>query len=193
MTQYTDVLARVPPGKLGSAEVVHDTPSEVARIRAMIQGLPLLLPRYARLLVDGRVVMTDAEFERDTSAPVVGRVRKGDSVLVAGLGLGLVLDPILGKARSVTVVEKNADVIALVGPSFPAAGIVRADIFEWLPPPRTKFDVAYFDIWPDIDPDDAKEARALERRFREYLKPGGWAGSWTTAALRALKHGPRRR
>lgn len=188
MTEYTDVATRVPPGKIGKAEVLHDTPDEFARLRAAMEGLPLENRTYVRLVVDRTLFMTDAYFERRTNRAVMERAR-GD-VLVAGLGIGLILDPILKKAKSVTVVEKNADVIALVGRHFPTVNHVHADIFDWNPPKGARWDVIYFDIWPDICEDDLEEAERLEEKFRKHLHKGGWMRSWTVFANESV---PQRR
>lgn len=183
MTTYTDVIARVPPAAKGVARIVHDRPSEMARLRGAMRGQLLGRDQYARLLIRERVVMTDAEFERRTNADVVLHA-KGDA-LVAGLGIGLILDPLLERCASVTVIEKEQDVIDLVGPSFPKAKIICADIFELKP--EGKFDLIYFDIWPDICDDDLEEAKLLQRRFRKCLRKGGWMRSWTTFANSALR------
>lgn len=186
---YTDVIARVPPGKVGVAELVHDTPSELTRLRAAIQGQPLGREKYARLLIRGRLYMTDAEFEWRTNSEPVMRAR-GD-VLIAGLGIGLILDPIIEKAATVTVVEHEADVISLVAPHFPTVKVVHADIFKWEPEKGAKWDMIYFDIWPNISEDDLDEAKALRKRYRKFLRKGGWMGSWTAYA-NAVVHRTRR-
>lgn len=181
--EYTNVIARIPTGEIGRAQLIHDTPSELTRMRAAWDGQPLYRDKYARLILNGEVMMTDAEFERRTNRAVLDKAR-GD-VLIAGLGIGLILDPIIAKADSVTVVENSADVIALVGPYFPSCKIVEADILTWKPRRNQAFDVIYFDIWPDICEDDRTEAAKLHRRFSKHLKAGGYMESWCRIALRA--------
>ena len=83
-------------------------------------------------------------------------VRRAHSeVLTAGLGLGMILHPILAEpaVSRVTLVEKYPDVIDLVGPTLPATErltIVTAAIFAWRPPRGSRYDVIWFDTWPDI-------------------------------------------
>lgn len=182
--KYTDVVRRVPSGKIGKAAIIHDKPDRFTRLRAAINGFALDDRTHVRLVVGDTVYMTDAQFERRTNFNVVLKA-KGD-VLIAGLGIGLILDPIIEKAKTVTVVEREADVITLVGRHFPKAQHVQADIFQWTPPKGAKWDTIYFDIWPDICEDDLEEAKALRKRYRKYLRRGGWMGSWTTYANRVV-------
>jgi len=103
---------------------------------------------------ESQVVMSDFHYERATCVEVVERAH-GD-VLVAGLGLGMILRPILGKesVRSVTVIEKYQDVVDLVLPTLPASEkltVLLDDIYTWKPPQGRHYDVIWFDIWPDIE------------------------------------------
>jgi hypothetical protein len=67
---------------------------------------------YACLRVNGRLMMSDTRMEHYTNYKVVREAR--GNVLIAGLGLGMILHPILAKKEvlSVTVIEKYADVIS---------------------------------------------------------------------------------
>ena len=125
-------------------------------------------------------MMTDDEFERSTNRQVL-REARGD-VLIGGLGIGLILDPIIAKADSVTVIEINPDVIKLVGPVFPSVKIVEADCYSWKP--ENTYDVIYFDIWSYFNSDTSRLASGLHRRYRKYLRPGGWIASWCVIANR---------
>lgn len=179
---YTDVIATVPPAKHGRAEIVHDSPSKLECMMGAMHGQPLTREKYCRLLVGGRVVMTDAEFERMTNRSPIREAR--GNALIVGLGIGLILKPFIEQCKSVTVVEKEEDVIALVAPSFPTVTVVHDDIFEWLPEKGTKFDSIYFDIWPDVCSDDLEDDKLLRQRFRKYLVKGGYIESWTRIANR---------
>lgn len=72
-------------------------------------------------------------------------------VLVGGLGLGMAAKMIydLPAVTSVTVIEKEADIIALIKPKLPKAiKVVHADLFKYLEELKpNKFDSAYHDIW----------------------------------------------
>lgn len=171
---------KVPAGVYGSAQVVHDTPDEFTRLRARWDGQPLYAQTYTRLLINGVLWMTDAEFECSTNTDIIKKSH-GD-VLIAGLGLGLILGPILEKpqVKSAVVLERSPDVIALVGPLYkhPKLTIIEADVFEWQPPKKT-FDFIYFDIWANVpNGDDKPEIAKLKKRYRSSLKSGGHTTAW---------------
>ncbi len=116
-------------------------------------------------------------------------------MLIAGLGLGMILWPILNKkeVESVVVIEQSCDVINLVSPTLPKTkklSIEQDDIFTWKSKNGTKFNVIYFDIWHDICVDNLDEMAKLHRRFGRYLDakdPKNWMGSWKREWLRYQK------
>lgn len=170
----------LPPGQVGRAKIVHDSPDLLTRARAERDGQPLRAKKYTRLIVDGTLWMTDAEFECMTNLRVV-EWAAGD-VLIAGLGIGLILQPLLDSpdVKSVTVLERSADVIALVGPRYehPKLTIVEADAYTWKPP-ATAYNLIYFDIWANVPNEDNKEEiTALKKRYRPALKRCGKTLAW---------------
>ena len=185
MSAFTDVVATVPPGEIGIARIVHDSPDEFTRLRAAIKGMLLDQSKFVRLFVGDTLMMTDARFERISNLTVIDRAK--GKALVAGLGIGLILKPLIKACSSVTIIEKHADVISLVGPRFPECTVIHSDIFDWTPAKGTKYDTIYFDIWPDICTDDLDEAQQLHRKFRKYLAKDGWMGSWTTVANKLMR------
>lgn len=72
-------------------------------------------------------------------------------VLVGGLGLGMAANMIAAKpdVKSVTVIEKEQDIIRLVdGTLDPKVVVVQADVLGYLDQvPRDQFDAAYYDTW----------------------------------------------
>lgn len=135
---------------------------------------------YVKLLIDGECWMSDAPDERELNRVIVERAR-GD-VLICGLGLGMILTPILAKpeVHSVTVIERNPNVMELIGPlySSPKLLILEADIWAWETVRR--FDV----IWQDVvfdPPNEMDVVWALGERLRILLKPDGWLGAWLGA------------
>lgn len=68
-------------------------------------------------------------------------------VLVAGLGLGLIVYALAAnpKVKSITVIEREPDVIELVGHHLPKCKIVCADWDKYKP--RKKFDGVFFDLF----------------------------------------------
>jgi SAM-dependent methyltransferase len=183
-TGYTDCPSVLSPAKIGAAEIVIDSPSGLDRIRGSMEGQPLTKSRYARLLVNGKVIMTDAEFEQRTNRIVF---RAGGDALVAGLGLGMILQPLLDRCNSVTVIEKSKDVIALVGPAFPRCRIIEGDIFEWQPENGTTYDFIYFDIWGDFSEDDLEDSEKLHKKFKRRLRRGGTMASWVATAIKCSR------
>ncbi len=191
---YADMTAIVPEGTKGKARIEHFAVSEqessFTRIREMAHpGEYVPAGNYCRLFVGHSLMMTDTLLERKTNRGVIYNA-KGD-VLIAGLGIGLILVPILVKAevRTVTIVEKYRDVIDLVEPSvrkLPGAEkltIIEADIFEWAPPKGQKWDCIYFDIWADISTDTLKDMERLHKKFGRRKKPGAWMESWRRGFL----------
>lgn len=191
--QFESMVQIIPPGTAGVAEVRHwEADEETARrsrFRAAAQlnrELAVEPGRYAQLFVRGSLVMSDTQMEQDSNWDVVYEAR-GD-VLIAGLGLGMILVPILRKpkVRTVTVVEKEMDVVRLVEPyvrRVPGGEklmVVRADILQWKPRTARSLDVIYFDIWPEIPTswEHRAEMQALRRRFAPYLRKGGWSRCW---------------
>lgn len=133
---------------------------------------------YIRLVKkkDGRgVMMSDTPMERNTNRNFIQKAN-GD-VLIFGLGLGLIVFPLLDDAdvKSITIVELYQDLIDVVQPKIEAKDkqnkvkIVQGDCFTYEFPKETKFDTIYFDIWIDICGDNYEEQKKLERRFRKHL------------------------
>lgn len=169
----------IPPGEHGSARLVHDSPGKFDRLSGAMHGQPLGCEVYTRLLINNSVWMTDAEFEYRSNLVAV-RASMGD-VLICGLGLGFMILPVLRRdsVLSVTVIEKNSNLIALVSPHIqhPKLTVIHADAYEWTPPKRA-FDF-YFDIWRYIpNSDDWQDIKRLKLRYRSSLKRGGKTMAW---------------
>lgn len=116
------------------------------------------------------VMMSNTQFEYRTNVGFVQNAR--GHVLIAGLGLGMILRPLAANpnVKSITVIEKDPDVIALVAPHYAdleQLAIIQGDIFkhECI---RT-YDWALFDIWPTTTPDNLTEMHALRWRFRAHV------------------------
>ena len=142
---------------------------------------------YTRLRRGPEVFMTDSHDEWWTQRTAIDEARqRGGFILITGLGLGLVIEEILGGAESVrklTVVEQSPDVLQLVGPHLQSRygdrlEIVCADAFTWIPPDGLHYSVAWHDIWPN--PRDPACATQIERLQTRYASWCDWQGSWTT-------------
>lgn len=197
----------IPPGAAGVARVEHlVVTEEQAKFQALRAAInphrgerPVEPGTLCQLFVNGRLMMSDAENEHATNAKVLHRAH-GD-VLIAGLGIGMVLMPILRKpgVKTVTVVELHADVDVLVAGYLRNAvtpeqakklNIVVGNAFTWNPPKELRFDVIYFDIWPNISTDNLVEITKLKRKYARRLRrenPTAWMGAWCEQALHAKK------
>lgn len=176
----------LPASTFGEASIVVDSPDSLARLRASMHGMPMDRKSYTRLFIGSELVMTDAEFDIWSNQAFVSKAC--GSVLIFGLGIGLVLPALLGNpsVTDVTVVEVNADVIGLVGPKYEnhKLTIIRADARTWCPQRGSRWDSVYIDIWPDFNEDRVADARTIKRRLRRYVRSGGFIMDWASEAMR---------
>src|SRR5262249_41086495 len=136
------------------------------------------LGEYTKLSRNGALVMSDTPAEATEHFGFYTEAH-GD-VLIAGLGLGFVLQAILTKptVKSITVIERSTDVIKLVNSSIAddRVKVINADILTWRPPKRETWTVAWFDIWDNISSNNKPEMRQLMKKFA--IK-AGWKGCWS--------------
>jgi spermidine synthase len=191
MKPFVDMTKILSEGESGEAKIDFFEVDAQASAWTAFGGGRDYVPegKYARLRVKGELMMTNTRMEQATNYGVVGEAR-GD-VLIAGLGIGMILVPILAKreVKTVTVVEKYRGVIDLVGPKVasPKLNIIEADIMEWTPPKGHKWDTIYFDIWPTSCTEDLKDMGKLHRRFAKKKNPGAWMESWNRSYLMSQK------
>lgn len=86
------------------------------------------------------------------------------NVLVAGLGLGLVVHELLDKSDvdSITVVERNKDVIDLISPLLPKAEgvkfqIINKDFYDFIHESEEDFDRIIVDLWTSGSIEETKK------------------------------------
>lgn len=136
---------------------------------------------YTELVQGDILFMSDSPLECRSQWPAAQEaIRRGGHVLVTGLGLGLFIDLLQSdesNIQSITVLEKSADVIALVKPYVsPRARIIKGDALTWLPPAGMRYSVIWHDIWPDpYAPEVPQQIETLHARFASYCD---WQGSW---------------
>lgn len=111
-------------------------------------GHPEPKDEYTILFCPTHEIMQDTTKEYREHAPLWENA-KGD-VLLAGLGIGMVHQFLIDNedVTSVTIVEKNQEVIDLVWDHCPKNEkfrLVRADIYDW--EPDSTWDVGWFDSW----------------------------------------------
>jgi len=150
--------------------------------------------KYARLTGPRGIEMADTTMERISCRECVVNAR--GSVLLGGLGLGMLLCGLLRKkgVKTITVVENAPEVIALVEKHISAyakaaswrstvekVNVVLGDATN--PTSflngRLKFDTIYMDIWADICKDNLPEMRKLRQRYKKYKQNTGWFGCWS--------------
>ena len=194
MNTFPKMVEILPEGTSGQVVVRHievtEQDSAFTRIRAIQHGRDAYVPagRYAHLMVGHTLMMSDTPMEQRTNSGIVRQAH--GHVLIAGLGLGMIPHPIAAKANvtEITVIEKYADVIRLVGPTLPAkVRVIEADIFTWKPEKGTRYDTLYWDIWPDITESNLDEMATLNRRFARCKAEDAWMGAWCQDELKAQR------
>lgn len=177
----------VPDGQVGAWRVetfqVSEDEAQWHNLRCDLnrQRLFRIHPGTYRRLVheNGLLMMSNTPMEVWTNREALRRAT--GRVLINGLGLGMLLEAILAKpdVGYVRVIEKEADVIALVGPQFthdPRVEIVHADALDYRPARGERFDFVWHDIWPDISTDNLPQMTQLARRYGQRTKAQGfWA------------------
>lgn len=175
----------VPCGQRGEWKIesfrITKSMSRWTALRAMLKGFrgEYCPPgRYKKLVRGDVVVMSNTKMEVDSNREFI-QIATGH-VLINGLGLGMVLTAILQKEDviSVTVVEKDADVIALVGPTFKREKrltIIHSDALEFNPPKGVRYNAVWHDIWDTISADNIPQMIKLHRK---YGRRTDWQGSW---------------
>ncbi len=129
-----------------------------------------------------KTMMSSHESETITNQKFIDSAK--GNVLIFGLGLGLIVFPLLKEIgiRRILIVELDQGLIDMVSPivrfqdSSRKVEIVKGDSFSWETP--EKFDTIYFDIWETIDEKAYSEMGILEKRYQKNLKEGGWIDSW---------------
>ena len=150
---------------------------------------------YVRLHVNNQLMMSDTAMERKTNRYFVQNAT--GRVLIAGLGVGLIIQAIIDKesVTEVVVIEKYQDVIDLVEPIYkhPKLKVICADIFEYDIPKEEKFDTIYFDIWADISIDNLEQMKVLHAKYRKNKRSNDtWVDSWMKDRLKKQREKERR-
>ena len=139
---------------------------------------------YPAVLEGGREWMTVTPNEVATMAPALSQVRGRVAVMGLGLGYFAFMASEKNDVRAVTVVERDADVIALFErhllPQFAhreKVRLVRADAFDLAQAGLDGFDCAFVDLWHDVSDGapmylrmKALEARSPGTRFFYWIE-----------------------
>jgi hypothetical protein len=192
-TAHESFKVDLPAGKSGEWEVDHFTVEEDERqLRYAEQGRAVPLGRYTRLTHHGsnELFMTDTPAELNDARDFLQKAH--GHVLITGLGIGMIpkalFNPLLADWRkgvppvvSVTIIEKDIDVIRLVAPSLAhlPVDILCADAFTWEPNvAEPLLDIAWHDIWPTICPKNLEEFELMREHYAPFMRPGAKQFFW---------------
>jgi len=180
----------VPEGKSGkwSIEKFHITERDAGLhfLRCLINGYPeraVVSGDFTRLVFDNsEIVMSDTPAEINDHLPFISQAH--GHVLIAGLGLGFVAEQcaLRPEVDSVTVIEIEKDVIALVKDhlaKYDKITIIEGDALDWVADIDGYYNCVWLDIWPSINPDNLKEILGLEDWFDQFVVEGGLVDSWS--------------
>ncbi len=152
---------------------------------------------YVRLVKNGEgIMMSDTPMERRTNQSFLNTAN-GD-VLIFGLGLGLIILPLLNDEdiKSVTVVELHQELIDTVSPilnQFDEQNkltVIQGDCFEYHTqiPKEKKYDCIYGDIWIDINTENYEEMKDLTKKYKNKLNrlnPNSFITHWMKSYLQS--------
>ena len=187
MRSFTsDMAVDVPEGGHGAVTVERFTIGTDDFQNFRMGGRAARPGTYTMLCRKGELWMSDTTAERMDHFEAAREIdARGGRILIGGLGLGMILRVALltPKVAHIDVVEIDPDVIALVGPHYQAMAaargkslsIIQADLTTVKWPPQTRWDVAWFDIWPDLCTDALDSMAALRR---SYGRRADWCECW---------------
>ena len=145
---------------------------------------------YPAVLEGGREWMTVTPNEVATMAPALAQVRGRVAVMGLGLGYFAFMASESPDVRAVTVIERDADVIALferhILPQLAHRDklrFVRADAFEFAQAGLDGFDCAFVDLWHDVS-DGAP--MYLRMKALEARSPGTRFFYWIETSIRCF-------
>lgn len=145
--------------------------------------------KYKRLMRNRQVIMSNTSAEIRDHLSFIYRAKKiGGNILINGLGLGVCVFAILesNEIKSITVIEKEQDVINLVAPYIKDQRviIIHSDAFRYKPPKGKRYNTVWHDIWDNICADNLPEMTKLHRK---YGKRTDWQSSWCKELCKRLK------
>jgi hypothetical protein len=130
------------------------------------------------LFKKGEIVMCSTEMELLTNKPFIDNVI-GD-VLIVGLGLGMVVFPLLNEdsITSITIIEKELDLINFVGFKISEMDtnnkvtILMGDAYNHYErlAPNKKYDTIFLDFWNQIDMSNVDEVTSMKQYYSPFLK-----------------------
>ena len=140
-----------------------------------------------RLYEDDFEWMSDAPYEKTTQKLLVD-VCEG-KVLVGGLGLGIVVEPLAAKdsVTRIVVVEKSPEVIEMVWKHLDHKGkgtVVCQDIFDYLKTTKEDFNYICIDVWRYVNSNTYNNIVLPLRKLAEKLVPAENVLCWQETEMR---------
>lgn len=120
--------------------------------------------------------LIDFSYFIEECAALTEITRREINVLIAGLGMGCVVDELLkNELVNITVIEKSSDVIKITASKYndcKNVSIIHDDIFELdiKSLPAAHYDIAWFDIWDYICASNIDEFKKLRRKYSRRVK-----------------------
>lgn len=166
-----NIEIEVPDGIVGDwkVETFEVQDRELSQMISMMKtGRGVPAGKYKALKRNGDIIMSNTPDEIRDFWRFVCRAK--GSILVNGLGLGVLLKALLNKPEitDVTVIEKSEDVIKLVGETYrkdKRVTIIHADAFDYQPPKGKRYNAVWHDIWDNICSDNLEEIKRLHRKY----------------------------
>lgn len=138
--------------------------------------------------------MSDTGMERRTNQKAL--LEANGNILLLGLGIGMLAVACCrsDQVDSVTALEIEPQVIALVEPYIrhPKLTVIQGDAFN--PPFRGRlFDTIYIDIWQNICSDNWEPMKRLLRQYRKLGRNGAYVDAWLKSYIQDLAREDRQR
>lgn len=180
----------IPAGEKGLWRVKKLTVTQSMSVRRIDRKRAIVPPgRYTQLFrwtqetahLIGELVMHDFPDELVTHLNFMLKAR--GHVLITGLGLGCCARGALANpaVKTVTIIERDPDVLHLVRPYMPVTPrleIIQADALEWAAQNTREFDWAWHDLWSDPDKGEqalqVSHAELLVRMAERVKNQGAW-------------------
>lgn len=183
----------LPSGELGNIEVdyVKFNTNDIRKIRKQslyshtmheVEGLrPGII---TRLLVDGKIMMSDTPMEIETNQDFIQKAN--GNVFIGGLGMGIIILCIQDKpeVHRIDVMEINPYVIQYMKQHLlfnQKLNIIEGDVLKYVPGKSDLYDSVYFDIWKQTSSSNKSDMVILHRRWSKHINrqnPAWFLSSW---------------
>jgi hypothetical protein len=187
---FQDMKVDVPEGEHNGVKImkfeVPDNGDDLENFRLHLSGRGVKPGAYTKIIKDKTLWMSDTTAERrDHFGPAMEIRSRGGRILIGGLGLGMIVNVALKSDRveHVDVVDMDPDIMFLVSPHYKKVAEAQGktikfylnDIRTMKWPVGTRWNVAWFDIWPTISDEWRPEMTKLNRSYGQRC---GWVKCW---------------